>query len=90
LNEQERLDALVLFRTLNEIQQHAIHTYPKKAKEEGIRLIKESNLSLEYLELIDGHTFDTLEEEWGSYPVCCIAAYCGEVRLIDNMELHLN
>lgn len=90
LNERERLDALVLFRALIEIQQHAKHTYPKKAKEEGIRMIKESNLSLEYLELIDGHTFDILEEEWGSYPVCCIAAHCGNVRLIDNMELQLN
>jgi pantoate--beta-alanine ligase len=90
LSEQERLDALVLSRALNQIQQLGNYTSPQEAKEEGIRLIKESNLTLEYLELINGHTFDILQEEWGSYPVCCIAAMCGDVRLIDNMELQFD
>jgi pantoate--beta-alanine ligase len=90
LNEQERQDALAITRTLNHIQQLAKHASPKTAKEEGIRLIEKSNLKLEYLELINGNTFDALDEEWGSYSVCCIAAFSGDVRLIDNMELQFD
>jgi pantoate--beta-alanine ligase len=45
-------------------------------------------IRLEYLEVIDGHSFGPLAE-WSDsdYPVIVCAAYVGEVRLIDNVIL---
>jgi pantoate--beta-alanine ligase len=44
-------------------------------------------LELEYLEIVDGKTLKRLTDSWVDGAVCCIAAFCGQVRLIDNMQL---
>lgn len=43
-------------------------------------------LSVEYYEIVDGYTLQSVKE-WGEagYIVGCIAVFCGEVRLIDNI-----
>ncbi len=47
----------------------------------------EPMLRLEYFEIVDGTTLQSIHE-WAesSYVVGCIAVYCGSVRLIDNIE----
>ena len=44
-------------------------------------------LRLEYLEIVDGRTLQTVSS-WddSDYIVGCITVYCGEVRLIDNIK----
>jgi pantoate--beta-alanine ligase len=45
------------------------------------------HLRVEYYEIVDGYSLQPLsswdESEW---PVGCVAVYCGEVRLIDNIR----
>lgn len=44
-------------------------------------------LRVEYYEIVDGYSLQPLAS-WGEsdWPVGCIAVYCGEVRLIDNIS----
>lgn len=44
-------------------------------------------LELEYFQIVDGNTLQQIEE-WGDsdYVVGCIALFCGNVRLIDNIK----
>ncbi|MDR1918456.1 MAG: pantoate--beta-alanine ligase [Tannerellaceae bacterium] len=50
------------------------------------RLNREPLLQVEYYEIVDGHTLQAIQD-WGetTYAVGCIAVYCGDVRLIDNI-----
>lgn len=87
LSEQEKIDALVIYQTL---------TLGKKLVEQGknIQEIKstlrdffnQGRLKLEYLAIVDNTSLNEVEEVQGNM-TCCIAAYCGQVRLIDNMAL---
>ena len=44
-------------------------------------------LRLEYFEIVDGNTLQTVGEwEESKYIVGCITVFCGEVRLIDNIK----
>jgi pantoate--beta-alanine ligase len=56
-----------------------------EVKEMLMNYVKNSPLQLEYLEIVDQETLmSTTEFKTGTY--CCLAAYCGSVRLIDNMR----
>jgi len=46
-------------------------------------------LKVEYFEIVDGNTLQPVQE-WNEsdYVVGCIAVFCGEVRLIDNIVYH--
>lgn len=54
-------------------------------------LSKNKELEPEYYEIVDSVTLQPIES-WedaairGAYPVGCIAVYCGDVRLIDNIK----
>jgi pantoate--beta-alanine ligase len=87
LSEQEKKDALIIHQTLLKIKEWK-HLYsPEKVREMAVTFFNQGLLKLEYLEIIDGIDFVNLQDEWTTNALCCIAAYCGEVRLIDNMSL---
>ncbi len=48
----------------------------------------ENNLKVEYVEISDGYSLQPIED-WSQsqYIVMCVAVYCGDVRLIDNIIL---
>ena len=50
-------------------------------------IAKAEGLRLEYFEIVDGTTLQTVTD-WNdsTYIVGCITAFCGEVRLIDNIK----
>ncbi len=50
-------------------------------------LFKTSTLKLEYLEIVDNNTLKSVKFVTNNCSIC-IAAYCGEVRLIDNCQLN--
>jgi pantoate--beta-alanine ligase len=85
LTEKEKTEALVIYRTLEHIKDWRKTCKPSEAKKLALEFFQNGHLDLEYLEIIDGDEFRTLEDEWSENSLCCIAAYCGEVRLIDNM-----
>ncbi|GAB6011449.1 pantoate--beta-alanine ligase [Viscerimonas tarda] len=47
---------------------------------------KEEDLKVEYYDIVDGHTLQPIDN-WSDtkYAVGCIAVFCGDVRLIDNI-----
>ncbi|MDL2257312.1 pantoate--beta-alanine ligase [Bacteroidales bacterium OttesenSCG-928-I14] len=50
------------------------------------KINKEEGLEVEYFEIVDGNTLQTIKEwEETNYPVGCIAVFAGETRLIDNI-----
>ena len=85
LTEKEKIEALVIYKTLEQIKNWRKLYTPREVKKLALEFFRNGSLKLEYLEIIDGDEFLILEDEWSENSLCCIAAYCGEVRLIDNM-----
>ncbi|HIP37659.1 MAG TPA: pantoate--beta-alanine ligase [Crocinitomix sp.] len=54
--------------------------------DEMLKLFKQSDLKLEYLEVVDNKTLKAVRFVNSNCSIC-IAAYCGDVRLIDNCQL---
>ncbi|MBK6527742.1 MAG: pantoate--beta-alanine ligase [Crocinitomicaceae bacterium] len=55
-------------------------------KKKLISFFNQGNLKLEYLEIVDETTLLPIKNT-NEKGTCCIAAFCGPVRLIDNMSL---
>lgn len=86
LSEAQLNDAVIIYEVLTTLKQSAYKTSVADALKMASELINNSHLKLEYLDIIDPETFNVLKD-WAPGCRACIAAYCGEVRLIDNMEL---
>lgn len=84
LSAQERQNAVSISRALHFIKTNAGQISIDEAKNEAISIIETAGLVLEYLEIVDPNTLENCSE-WQAAQVCCVAALCGEVRLIDNM-----
>lgn len=87
LTESEREDALIIIQTLKYIQSLKGTKTPKEAKEMAIAFFSNGKLRLEYLEIVTTENLKPLDNEWNDHTVVCLAAFCGAVRLIDNLEL---
>lgn len=48
---------------------------------------EKSSLELEYFTIVNPQTLEVLTDQWVSGATACIAAFCEDVRLIDNMCL---
>jgi len=88
LSPEQRHFAPAIARTLKESLIFASQT---SVHEVASRVIKTLNdipcMRVEYYEIVDGHTLQPVKE-WDEtdYPVGCIAVFCGDVRLIDNIK----
>lgn len=87
LSEAERQQALILYDTLLFAKENTGRFSPKELMRYCIEKIDHSELKSEYVEIVHPVTLETLSDKWVEGAICCIAAYCGEVRLIDNMVL---
>lgn len=87
LTEQEKVEALIIYKTLLFGRELAkIETDPEVLQREMIRFFEKGNLKLEYIEIVDPLSLQPLAKiACGAH--ACIAAFCGSVRLIDNMQL---
>lgn len=87
LSDQEKIDALIVFKTLSIAKEWTKSvTSTEILKSKLIEFFNSGKLKLEYLEIVDDLTLkpiDNIQENC----TCCIAAFCGNVRLIDNMAL---
>lgn len=86
LNEQEKKDALIIWNTLLFVKENYNNFSPQDLIKEAKAFFESGNLMLEYLDIVDVESLEMIEN-WISPSVCCIAAYCGNVRLIDNLLL---
>jgi pantoate--beta-alanine ligase len=87
LSSEEKEQALIIPHTLFYAKSIVEGRTPKEVRTLAKLFFSRGKLELEYLELVDGETLQRLGDTWAKNSVCCIAAHCGPVRLIDNLEL---
>jgi pantoate--beta-alanine ligase len=87
LSEEQKNEALVLYKTLTEALNNSSSMSPSHVKLIAEESIQKSALKLEYVEIVNPTTLENLKNEWCASARMCIVAYAGEVRLIDNMEI---
>jgi pantoate--beta-alanine ligase len=89
LSEDEKQKALAISKALFFIKDEAIKAKKvAELKEKAIqRFFENSDLQLEYLEISDAESLLPLEII-DKKAVVCIAAFCGKVRLIDNIIIN--
>lgn len=88
LSESDREKALIIFRTLDFAKELAAKHTPLEVKMIARSQFDQSDLKLEYFEIVHPGTLQPLSFSWANGAVACIAAFCGDVRLIDNMVIH--
>lgn len=89
LSTEEKELALVIYKTMMQIQEQTSDFTPSEWMKKGADLIDAGGLQTEYLEIVHPQTLQKLTDDWGDGAVCCVAAYCGTVRLIDNMSIRI-
>lgn len=83
LNENQLEDAVLIYKTLQLARQLSGTHSPSEVLEACREMFVDGTLRLEYLEIV--HPKDLLPiTEWVHGARMCIAAWCGDVRLIDN------
>ena len=87
LTHQGRAEALIISETLNYMKGLDHDHPPSKVMELGHAHFSKGKLTLEYLEIVDAESLMKLTDEWSDHAVCCIAAFCEDVRLIDNLAM---
>jgi pantoate--beta-alanine ligase len=88
LSETEKANAGEIYRVLKESISMTDTCTPAKMTDFVINKINNmSGLRVEYYEIVDGNLLQSVSS-WqdSSYIVGCIAVFCGDVRLIDNIE----
>jgi pantoate--beta-alanine ligase len=88
LSVQERENALEISRTLYKSRTFASrHTVGETQKFVEDAIAHAPGLQLEYFAIVDGNTLQTVERwEASDNVVGCITVFCGDVRLIDNIN----
>jgi len=89
LSAEERKNAIVLYRTLEKVKEFLTNKSIEEVKEFAQKTINnEPNMKLEYFEIVDGNNLLPITDLSDSENVvACVAAYCGKIRLIDNMSI---
>ena len=87
LNEDERAEASLIYKTLEESKEYSKnHSVQETKVWVSEKINSKENFRMEYFEVVDGETLLPVEE-WNEskYIVGCITVYVGEIRLIDNV-----
>ncbi len=87
LTKDERKVAPEIYQVLNWVKNQKSDQSPQELMD-GAKLKLQKNFQPEYFQIVDGYSLQTIGD-WTEtkYPVACVAAHLGEVRLIDNIEL---
>lgn len=84
LTHEQRQSAVSISRALQLVKAKVGKISLEEAKIAASEIIEQVGLEIDYLEIVDPITLENCTE-WQQMQVCCVAAFCGEVRLIDNM-----
>jgi pantoate--beta-alanine ligase len=87
LSESQKEEALIIFRTLSQAKIDAGKFSPEETAARAIENFEAGSLKLEYLTIVNPDTLQELKGNWVPGATMCIACFCGEVRLIDNLTL---
>ena len=86
LSNEGLQQALMIIKTLRFVEKNKKQYNPVDLKNKAIELFENGDLKLEYLDIVNAKTFKQIES-FEEPSVCCIAAYCENTRLIDNILL---
>ena len=89
LSEKDKEIAILISKSLSIAKELAFCFSPFQVKEIIRDLYKFSKLNLEYFDIVDPITLKSLTK-WMPGAHACVATFCDEVRLIDNMQLTEN
>lgn len=87
LSEKEVEESAIIYKTLIKGREWASKYSPAVTRKKMIEYFDQGGLKLEYLQIVHPKTMEDLNQYWVPGAIAGIAALCGEVRLIDNMEL---
>jgi pantoate--beta-alanine ligase len=87
LSQDDIQTAYQIYETLSYGKTLVSTTNPTATKELMVEFFSTSDMELEYIEIVHPDTLVELSNEWVEGATACIVAYCGNVRLIDNLEL---
>ena len=87
LSTTEKMEAAIIFKTLKYCQENVSAYTPQKLQSIAKTFFNKGSLRLEYLEIVSAEGLKPIDD-WQQKSVCCIAAYCGKIRLIDNLVLN--
>jgi pantoate--beta-alanine ligase len=88
LSEEERKNALVLFKAMRFIQENLKNGNLKSLIDDAASLINETKgVELAYLEVRDRDTLSSITSNLNKNAIVLVAAIVGNTRLIDNMML---
>ena len=87
LSPTEKMEAAIIFKTLKYCQENVSAYTPQKLQSIAKTFFNKGSLRLEYLEIVSAEGLKPIDD-WEQKSVCCIAAYCGKIRLIDNLVLN--
>jgi pantoate--beta-alanine ligase len=88
LSTTQRQKAPAIYQALNSIREN-IHTHePAQLKRTALEALSLQGLKVDYVEIADTTTLHPVETVGNQQLVALVAAYLGEIRLIDNMILN--
>ena len=89
LNTEERIRAVAIFRALTGMREHLRQNSLDDVKEQAMDQLRKHGLRPDYIEIATADRLGIIHEWNGTDKlVALVAAYLGEVRLIDNMLLN--
>ncbi len=88
LNDHQKETALIIFKTLNLAKELAQKLTPNEVKIKTIEFFQTGELTIEYIEIVHPLTLVSLTDKWIEGATMCIAAFCEEIRLIDNQQIY--
>lgn len=87
LSDDQKEEALIIYKTLSQAKQDTQAFSPSETLERAKAFFGTGSLRLEYMNIVHPETLEDLTNDWVPGATMCIACYCGEVRLIDNLTL---
>ncbi len=87
LTADQKDKAIILYECLNRVRNEQSNYGPREARDKVKEWFQDSIYELEYIEFVDATTFEDVQE-WTSNTHGCIAAYAGDVRLLDNIPMY--
>lgn len=84
LSKENIIASLVIYETLSFVKENIRKIGAKETKKQAEAHFNNSSLTLEYIGLVNRDSFQPFDDS-DPFGLCCIAAYCDGVRLIDNV-----
>ena len=89
LNSSQRKQAIALFKALCLADEDAFALSLDSIRHHCTKVIERHGLEPEYFDIVDPNTLQSLPSMKGiDHAVALTAAYCGNIRLIDNIDLY--